>query len=364
MRISILSAAQSSHTYKWVKGIAEKQIDILLISFGNEGKYNYSNLPRVTLKVYEVAGDKLNSSKSKLSALRYLPEIRKEVSAFSPDIIHAHYASSYGIVASFLRRQNFIVSVWGSDVIEFPKRSFIHKMLLKYVFKKAKLVQCTSQNLKEEVALYTKTNSEIVPFGVNVNLFKDKNLNKDYSVITIGVVKGLEKIYGVDTLVNSLIKLRARGYNNLRLVVVGDGSEMENYRNLVNSNNVSDFVKFTGYVRNDLVPDFYNKFDLAVIPSLRESFGLSLLEAMSSEVPVIASRISGFTEVANDDIITYFDPGSVEDLVQKIAEYIADKDSAEEKVALARAHVEQFYSAKKCLNQQLNIYKHILGANG
>ncbi len=359
MKIVILGPAHSSHTFKWVKGISKKNVQILLISFANANSYDYSELSNVILKTYPVNGGNLNGLKSKFIAVKHISRIKSEIKRFNPDLVHSFYASSYGLIGALLNYENYIVSVWGSDVIEFPKRSIVHKGLLKFIFRRAKLIQCTSKNLMDEVSLYSQNTAEVVPFGVDTNLFSKKESHQKENDVQIGVVKGLEPIYGVETLIRAVIKICSNSQYNLRLIILGEGSEKEKYVSLVKSLNAEDVVDFKGYVQNDLLPDFYNSFDLVVVPSLRESFGLSLLEAMSSEVPVLASRISGFLEVANDQLITYFEPGNEDDLVQKMEQFLKNPELAMSRTMAARNHVKLLYGVEKCMENQMKIYQRL-----
>ena len=91
------------------------------------------------------------------------------------------------------------------------------------------------------------------------------------------------------------------------MLLIGDGEEKKNYIKLANKLGIVNDINFTGFISNEHLHPQYQKMDIVVIPSIRESFGISVLEGMSCEIPVIASDISGFNEVGNNETITFFE---------------------------------------------------------
>ena len=74
--------------------------------------------------------------------------LKSEIVKFNPDLIHAHYASSYGFIAFLTRFKPFILSAWGSDIYDFPNRNFINHSLTKKVLGSATIVCSTSYAMK------------------------------------------------------------------------------------------------------------------------------------------------------------------------------------------------------------------------
>ena len=94
------------------------------------------------------------------------------------------------------------MSVWGSDVYDFPKVSFLHRCILKYTLKKADKILSTSHVMALETHQYTPKEIEITPFGVNTDLFKKIPVHRDDTYI-IGNVKTLLPKYGIDVLIKA-----------------------------------------------------------------------------------------------------------------------------------------------------------------
>jgi glycosyltransferase involved in cell wall biosynthesis len=88
----------------------------------------------------------------------------------------------------------------------------------------------------------------------------------------------------------------------IHLTVIGSGEEEKHIKSLVSSLQLENHVDLVGYVPKDNLPDFYNRADVFVLPSISESFGQVLLEAMSSGLPIIASRVGGIPETVKHGV--------------------------------------------------------------
>ncbi len=204
---------------------------------------------------------------------------------------------------------------------------------------------------------------KVVPFCVDTEFFKPSNNKGDLECFTIGVVKGLEQVYDVGTLIGAFKNVQSRIKRDLKLVIIGEGSKRNDYEKLVAELELEKSIEFKGYLNNQELPQEYNSLNLVVVPSLRESFGLSLIEAMSCEVPVVASEISGFMEVGTEESITYFQAGNPEDLANKIGWVINNYEQSIDKAKLGRRRVEKLYALNNATNCQIEIYNRILAVN-
>ncbi len=113
-------------------------------------------------------------------------------------------------------------------------------------------------------------------------------------------------------------------------------------------------VRLTGYLSKKDLRALYQQASAVVFPSLDEGFGLPLLEGMASGVPVIASRIPAFQEVANDSCL-YFDPASQEELGVQIRSVIQDHDLRQTLIAKGRERIKKF-SWKDTAQKTLDLY--------
>ncbi|MHB8717677.1 MAG: glycosyltransferase family 4 protein [Candidatus Dormibacteria bacterium] len=167
-------------------------------------------------------------------------------------------------------------------------------------FKRLHACIAVSTPARDFVARYFPGDYRIVPNGIDTVRFNPGRAPlpqlRTPGMRTILFVGRMERRKGFDVLLEAYAQLRRRRAD-VRLVAVGDGPEREGYERQVDSYGIPD-VTFCGRVSDELLPSHYASADVFCSPAIGgESFGIVLLEAMASGVPVLASAIAGFTAV-------------------------------------------------------------------
>jgi glycosyltransferase involved in cell wall biosynthesis len=300
LKIAILANIASIHTIRWANALSEKGNDVLLIT-----QHRGANLliERVKLNYLPFRGDK--------GYFLNVPFLRMILKKQQPHLLHVHYASGYGTLGSLSGFHPYILSVWGSDVYDFPYKSSLRMALIKRNLKVADLIVSTSHAMAKQTRQICEGVSKIhvTPFGIDINTFKPDKSRKNKDIITIGTVKTLSFIYGIDILIrgfaearNALMKSDNCIASKLRLLIVGSGENRDSLKQLVESLNITCVTEFTGAVDHARVPDYLNKIDIYVAASRSESFGVSILEASACSLPVIVTSVGGLLEVVEDGI--------------------------------------------------------------
>jgi len=355
MRIFLLTDGKNPHSIKWVRSLAVQGVDVFVFSLASFDESLYSNFPNVTC--YS-ANRKLAGNK--LSYLTTLKTLKVKIKEFRPSVLHAHYASSYGLLGALSGFKPFFISVWGMDVFEFPKRSFIHRLVLKFSLSRAQKLFSTSHMMAKETQQYTDKPIQVIPFGVDMDIFKPAT-QLSANEIVVGTVKTLEPKYGMDILVKAFAEVYRR-HDNLRLVIVGRGYLLDELVSLAQGLGISHVTKFVGWIPVEQVPSYHNSFDIAVFPSVcsSESFGVAAVEACSSEKPVIVSRIGGLTEVvAENETGLIVPPGDVAALSQAIERLVTDPALRVRLGKQGRKRVAELYNWKENLSTMLESYKQV-----
>lgn len=143
---------------------------------------------------------------------------------------------------------------------------------------------------------------------------------------------------GLKYLVKAFEKVRQE-LPNSKLVVVGDGPGKQWLISLVNSLGLEENVIFTGFKQNPV--QYMKGFDLMVLPSLYESFGAVILEALYVGTPVIGSRAGGIPEVLKYDELL-FEPKNVDELASKILNLLQNDGAYSKASELCRKRKEAF----------------------
>jgi glycosyltransferase involved in cell wall biosynthesis len=298
---------------------------------------------------------------SKISILLSLPKLKRAIKNFKPDIIHAHYATSYGLLGALSGFKPLIISVWGSDVYRFPNISILHKLLIKFNLFRATEILSTSNAMATEVKKYTNKKIEITPFGVDIDLFK-KKLKPQNNTFIIGNVKTLSKNYGIDVLIESFkIVVEKNPGLKLKLQIIGEGSDKEKLKVLSKNLGIDEKVDFLGKIENSLLPDYYNNFDIAVSLSHSESFGVVAIEAMACECPVVVSNADGFTEVVENNKTGFIVPkNNAQAAATTIQKYIDNKELIGKFGKNGRKRVEKYYNWNDNVIKMIEIYSKLL----
>jgi glycosyltransferase involved in cell wall biosynthesis len=135
-------------------------------------------------------------------------------------------------------------------------------------------------------------------FEADINSFRDKfGLVK--SDIVIGTVGSFNPAKDIATLIQAFAKIVAR-WPKSKLVLIGGGPLKRDLTNLVKKLTIEDKVIFAGTIEN-ILPAM-KTFNLFVLPSLSEAFGITLLEAMKAEVPIVASKVGGIPEIITNKL--------------------------------------------------------------
>lgn len=323
MKICYLSHVTNYHTKKWCEYFAAKGHDVHVISF-EPGK-----IEGVTVHVIDIKIDRGGSDLHKLRYMMTGRKIKKIVEDINPDIVHAHVATSYGVACALSGIKTYFLSVWGYDVYEFPKKSVFHKLLLKYSLYKASFILSTSNAMSKQTHQFTKKKIDVTPFGVNTDIFrqyeeKKKNENK----FVIGVIKLLSYKYGIHILIKAFkIFIDKNPLLNCELRIAGNGPDEDKLKNLANELGIGEKVVWLGFINQKEVVKELNKFNVAVIPSYTESFGVSAVEAQACEIPLIVTNVGGLVEATKPNVTSIVvPPDNPEAIAEALIKLQKDKE--------------------------------------
>lgn len=361
IKVLLLSDSHSEHTEKWALGLASRGVKIGVFSF-NKSTYNwFQGVENITLLHETDTTVNAKRNRTKLQYIRYISDLKKALREFKPDILHAHYATSYGLIGALSGFHPYIISVWGEDVYKFPNASGLHKSLLKYNLKKADEILSTSDIMRNETRKYTHKDIMVTPFGVDTTEFRKKEVEKDKDTIYIGTIKSIEDKYGIKYIIEATKLLLPRmKHKKLKVLLVGSGTRIDHYKAIVKAEKLEDVIEFTGRVSFSEISNYHNLLDVFLNVSVddSESFGVAVVEAMACETPVVVSDVGGLKEVVGlgeyGVIVKKKDAEAIATAVEKI---INDEAYVKMITAKAREHVMKKYDFNVCLDKMIHIYK-------
>ena len=366
MKILLLSNPNSIHTIKWAKSLAEKNMELYIFGLGTLSVDDYEIYKNITVITLNQSINRNEGSFSKLKYLHALPIVKKIIKEFQPDIVHSHYASSYGFLGALSGFHPFILSVWGSDVFSFPNKSFMHKALLKFNLKKANQILSTSNVMAFETKKYTDKEIIVTPFGIDIEHFKPTKVESLFhkDTIVVGTVKTLEEKCGIEYLIRAFKIVYDRHKElPLRLLIVGGGSLQIKLEQLTKELNIENQTIFTGTVPHADVSIYHNMLTVFATLSIvdSESFGVAVIEASSCAKPVVVSNVGGLPEVVENGVTGLIVPVKNIPLTADAIERLIIDQNLRDKIGDAgRKRVKNLYNWKNNVAQMINIYKAIL----
>lgn len=360
MKICYFADANNYHTQKWVCYFASQGNEIHVLSL-DEPAANLNQSDTIRYHWLSNKGDKAGKDFQKLSYLTTIGVARKILNTICPDIVHAHYASSYGLVCALSCKKPFFLSVWGKDVYDFPKKSLLHRIVLKFSLNRSTWLLSTSKAMAKETKQYTRKPIEITPFGVDMELFHPVAKGDETGErIVIGTVKSLEKKYGIDVLLKAIKVVReACPQVPIQVRIAGKGSEERVLKSLTRDLGIEENVVWLGFISQIEAAQEWAGFDIAVIPSVdeSESFGVSAVEAQACGCATVISDIPGLLEACNDGATALVVPrGNVELLADAILSLMKNPQKRYLLGGSGRRYVENEYGLKKCFQKVEKLY--------
>ncbi len=361
MKICYLSDAGSVHTVKWCDYFRKCGHEIVVISL------RYAEIEGVKVYGFGESEFRKRTDISKIKYIKYSGKIRSILKAEQPDILHAHYATSYGLLGSFTNFHPYILSVWGSDVYDFPEMSFFHRKMVEYNLGKADALLSTSKAMAKVTEQYTDKKIYITPFGVDMDVYHVDPAfhNEDFIV---GTVKTLEPKYGLTYLIEGFAMLKNKYKDDkLKLHIAGRGNQEQELRDLAKDLGVEEAVTFLGFINQQQVVQAFNSFKVAVFPSVldSESFGVAAVEAQACGVPVVASNVGGLPEATSPGVSSLIvEPRNSEAIFTALETLYLDPELQRKMGVDGRQFVEDHYDVNDNLAYASTIYDEVLARLG
>lgn len=362
-RVLIVSDARSVHTQRWLTALRDSGLQVNLFSLHPPGDGGMQL--GVGDTVYDLFGYKNRSGWRRLTGALYahwgaVRTLRRMLRCERPDLLHAHYATSYGLVAALSGFRPFLLSVWGSDIYEFPHLSTGNRLAVSYMLRRADRVLSTGQRMAEETRRYADVPVGITPFGVDLQLFRPSERRREPGApFVFGIVKSLSPKYGIDVAIRALQLCRERRPDlPVRLEIYGRGPDGPALEALAEACGVAGQVRFGGFVEHGKLPEVFARFDAGLYLSRAESFGVAAVEAMACGVPVIASDADGFREVTGEGECALLVPReSVEAAAAAMLRLTEDPDLCRRLSAAGRERVKRLYDWGENVDRMRNEYE-------
>jgi len=317
MTICYLANALSIHTQRWAIHFANRGYDIHVISFrpgAIPGVQVHSVPPPVPIK--------------QIGYLLVLPQINRLLKHIRPDILHAHYATSYGLLGALSRYRPLVITAWGSDVLIAPKRSKLSRAAVLFALQRADLVTSMAHHMTRTLVELGVPQNKIVtlPFGVDTTIFHSRLSAQEQRRIDIVCTRNFRPVYNVELVIRALSQV-AVSYPGVRCVLVGDGPLRSKLEKLGCKLGVKSNIGWEGQVSPPKVAWWLSQSKVFVTPAFSDGNNVSLNEAMACGCFPIGSDIPANREWLVDGENGFLVPPDRPDvLAQRILQALESND--------------------------------------
>ncbi len=282
MRIATLANASVVHTRRWVDHFRARGHDVRLYSLepGPAG-LAMTPLPRSPLP----------------GVLRYplaVPALRRELTAFQPDLVDAHYVPNYGVMAALAGRRPFSLAAWGSDLLLAAGRHPWQRARARFALTRASLVLCDAENLAEAArrAGAPREHVRVIPWGVDRARFRPGVTRERGLVLS---TRMHEPVYDLPVVIEGCARVLAT-HAHAQLVLAGDGTLRPALERLAAARLPAGRFRFVGRVEPDELAAWLARAEVAVSASRSDSTSQSLLESLAAGAVPVVSDIAGNRE--------------------------------------------------------------------
>ncbi len=290
------------------------------------------------------------------------------------NLVHTHQTTLLGSISPWVWKRPQVPLFASRHIMSgHNKKNWIHSL----IYRRVDSLIVMSEALRENVLATHPVDPErveIVNLGLDFERFDPNKVDAgrqreswgaDGDTIVIGLVGRIDPAKGQGTFIKAaagLLKRIGGAGHKLKFVVVGEetlgseGGHFEELKAMVTQFHLENAVLFTGYLEN--IPEVMQAFDLFVMPSKQEAFGLVAIEAMAMECPIIISSGGSAREiVGNEDFGLLTRPDDAFDLQHKLRILIEDEKTRRAMGVRARAHVKSKYDRRLRLTKTLALYQ-------
>jgi len=288
------------------------------------------------------------------------------------DILHVHYAIPHAISAYLAKQMlkdhpiRVVTTLHGTDITLVGRDpSFLP--ITRFGIDVSDGVTAVSGWLRDETTKFLDVQRpiEVIHNFVDPARF----IRKSSNFLCDGFVRPGEKLFGhisnfrpVKRVLDVMeVFLRVQREAPAKLVMIGDGPERSRAEAFSREHRITDRVLFLGNVPE--LEEVVAALDLFLLPSETESFGMAALEALASEVPVIASRAGGLPEVVADGVTGYLLPvGDVEAMAARALELVRNDELRKEMGRAGRQRAIELFHVDRIVPQYLAFYESVMQA--
>lgn len=329
-----------NYAYNIAKGLSTDYNWEVTVITSNHTENSYQEEIIEKIKIYRLPS-LIKASNTPINPF-WSTKIKKIIKKEKPDVINGHTPVPFiSDVSARIAKELHIpfVLTYQNDLI---KESYLLQKIIdlyyfilgKKTIKEASKIIATSEGYVKQSKYLSPYHKKtiIIPPGISKQKHTTgkklplRHEKSDKVLLFVGQMDKTHRHKGVDVLLLAFKKI-VKQLPSSKLILVGKGNALDEYKKLSSDLGIQNHIHFTGYVDDSTLQGIYQQADIVVLPSTSDSegFGMVLLEAYAAKKPVVASRIGGIVNIVQDKKTGLLaEPKSTTDLAKKIMELLQD----------------------------------------
>jgi glycosyltransferase involved in cell wall biosynthesis len=296
LRVLYFSRDYTPHDHRFLSALAATSHRVFFLRLERSGPQREDRAlpPEVTLVSWR--GGQAPARLRDLPAL--LRDFRRVVGEVQPDLVHAGPVQNAAFLAALAGFRPLVTMSWGSDLLLDADRSLAMRWKTRYTLRRSSVLAGDCEAVRRKAGEYGFPPERVVlfPWGVDLETFtpgREDELRarlgwQDAFVLLSN--RAWEPLYGVDVVARAFVQA-ARQNPNLRLLLLGNGSQAGALRSILSDGGVLERVHFGGQVKNSELARYYRTADLYLSASHSDGSSVSLMEALACGCPALVSDI-------------------------------------------------------------------------
>ncbi|MDI6841078.1 MAG: glycosyltransferase [bacterium] len=315
MKICYLADALSVHIQQWVEYFVDKGYEIDVISF------RQANISGANVHFINVGNVSYKGGIRNWQYLIRINRIKELIHKIKPNILHAHYITSYGFIGALVNFHPYVISALGSDILIAPRESLFLRLCIKKAINRADLIISHAFHLFQALISMGANKEKSILFGWGVDLKRiSKEVEPQREENTVISARQFEPIYNLELLIRA-IPYVIKFIPDANFILIGDGTQKEQLENLAHKLKIDEHVKFLGKISHSNVLKHLGSSQIYTSTSLSDGTSATLLEAMALGAFPVVTDIPANREWIQDGINGFLVPTSDP---KRLAERIVD----------------------------------------
>ncbi len=346
MQILYFSRDYTTHDHRYLTALAQTEHQVGYLRLERRGHQLEDRSLPPQIHMLQWAGGQ--SPANLRDGPRLLADLKRVIRTFKPDLILAGPLQRSAFLVALSGFRPLVSMSWGYDLLHDAERNGWWRWATRYTLKRSAAMVGDCATIRQKAIAQGMPDERIVtfPWGVDIRHFSPGGDHPSApgdppQTFTLLSTRGWEPIYGVDIIARAFVTA-ARQRPELRLIMLGNGSQAGLLRQIFTRGGVEERVFFPGQIGQADLPRYYRQADLYISASHSDGTSISLLEAMACGLPALVSDIPGNIEwITPGENGWWFPDGDADALAQAILHTVEERQRLPEIGHTARALAEQ-----------------------